>query len=136
MRVIAKDNDCSVIVLHQVGKSDGSGGYEPLSLDSGKYGGFAPMDAVVGAYVPRLDPKLSKEARDRCKDDFMVQLLKNRNGQSHPEGVRHTLNPTTGKITPFGVAAPLVASDGFQPSMLGAGDNPYRDYELDLRELA
>lgn len=129
VRVIAKDNDCSVIVLHQVGKSDGSGGYEPLSLDSGKYGGFAPMDAVVGAYVPRLDPKLSKEERERCKDDFLLQLLKNRNGQSHPDGVRHTLNPTTGKITPFGVQAAPTPTLGWQPSL----ESLYGD---DLREMA
>lgn len=125
IRSIAKDNDCSVIVLHQVGKSDGSSGSEPLNLDSGRYGGHAPMDAVLGAYVPRLDRKLTKQERDEVRTDFYTQLLKNRNGQSAPEGVRHTLNPHTGKITPYGVHTPSV-SFGFQAAL---------DYEREERDI-
>lgn len=116
IRTIAKDNDCSVIVLHQVGKSDGSSGSEPLNLDSGRYGGHAPMDSVLGAYVPRLDRKLSRDERDRVKSDIYLQLLKNRNGQPAPDGVRHTLNPNTGKITGYGHQTPALPGFGYQAS--------------------
>lgn len=116
IRSIAKDNDCSVIVLHQVGKTDGSSGSEPLSLDSGRYGGHAPMDMVVGMYSPRLKRDSSKDERDRVRSDLYIQLLKNRNGQSHPEGVRHTLNPNTGKITPFG-QTPMLPGLGWQAGL-------------------
>lgn len=114
IRALAKDNDCSVMVLHQVSKTDGSGGHEALSLDSGKFGGHHPFDAVVGMYAPRLDRKLTPEERKRQADDIYLQLLKNRNGQANPEGVRHTLNRNTGKITPYGVHAPVIPSYGHQ----------------------
>lgn len=113
-RALAKDNDCSVIVLHQVGKTDGSAGHEPLSLDSGKYGGHQPFDMVVGMYVPRLNRQLTGAERKAVEADLYLQLLKNRNGMAHPDGVKHRLDPTTGKITPFGVPAP---GPSFQPSL-------------------
>jgi len=115
VRALAKDHDCSVIVLHQVKMSDGSGGSEPLGLDSGKYGGFQPMDAVIGAYAPRLDRKLAQIERGRVQGDLYLQLIKSRNGKAHPEGVRHTLDPNTGRITPWGITAPLMPAPGFQP---------------------
>lgn len=114
MRTIAKDNDCSVVVLHQVGKTDGASGAEPLSLESGRYGGHAPMDAVAAAYCPRLKRDLSKQERDEVRSDIYLQLLKNRNGQAHPEGVRHTLSPYTGKISPYGVQLP---GNAWQPEL-------------------
>lgn len=117
IRTVAKDNDCSVIVLHQVGKSDGGGGFEPLSLESGRYGGHAPMDSVLAAYSPRLNRDLSRDERARIDSDLYLQLLKNRNGMASPEGVRHRLDKFTGKISPYGavVAGPSHQSDMFAP---------------------
>lgn len=121
IRSLAKDNDCSVIALHQVGKTDGSGGYEPLSLDSGKYGGHQPFDSVVGMYSPRLNRQLSTIERQAVQSDLYLQLLKNRNGQAEPDGVKHRLSPETGKITPFGLVDPSI---GFQPDIFIP---PYED---------
>jgi hypothetical protein len=123
IRALAKDCDCSVIVLHQVGKTDGSGGFEPLSLDSGKYGGHQPMDYVIGAYAPRLNPKLTEHQLAEVQDDLYLQLLKNRNGKAHPQGVRHRLDQTTGRITPWGqltVQLPGHLTSPYQPQMAGA----------------
>lgn len=122
IRSIAKDCDCSVIVLHQVGKTDGSGGFEPLSLDSGKYGGHQPMDYVIGAYAPRLNMKLTEHQRDDAQDELYLQLLKNRNGKAHPGGVRHKLDQTTGRITPWGeqIMFPTPSLSAYQPQMVGA----------------
>ncbi len=102
IRELAKDCDTSVIVLHQVGKSDGSGGHEALSLDSGKYGGHQPMDYVLGMYAPRLDRKLSEAARANVESDLYLQLLKNRSGKARPEGVLHHLDTNTGRLVPKG----------------------------------
>ena len=115
IRAIAKDNDCSVMVLHQVGKGDGSAGFEPLNLDSGKFGGHHPMDAVIGAYAPRLERTLTSDQRHAVQDVLMLQLLKNRNGKANPTGVHHVLDPNTGRITPWGAMAPLKPVQGFQP---------------------
>lgn len=128
IRGLAKDHDCSVIVLHQVGKGDGSAGAEPLSLESGRYGGHAPFDAVLGLYAPRLNRNLSADDRDLIKSDVWLQLLKSRNGQPHPDGVKHTLNPMTGRITPWGVQQSLPAR-GFQPSFDQQSEDPYDPYE-------
>lgn len=114
IRSLAKDCDCSVIVLHQVAKGDGSGGHEPLSLDSGKFGGHHPMDYVIGAYAPRLDRKLSEQQRVDVEEELYLQLLKNRSGKANSTGVRHRLSVTTGRLTEWN-AQPL-GGMGFQPS--------------------
>lgn len=102
IRALAKDCDTSVVVLHQVAKTDGSGGFEPLSLDSGKFGGHHPMDYVIGAYAPRLDRKMSESDRDVKKPELFLQLLKNRSGGARPEGVKHHLDPKTGRLSEWG----------------------------------
>jgi replicative DNA helicase len=98
VRSLAKDTDTSVVVLHQVAKSDGSGGHESLALDSGKYGGHHTMDYVIGAYAPRLNRNLSERERNDVQGDIFLQLLKNRNGKAMPEGVKHHLDPRTGVL--------------------------------------
>lgn len=122
VRALCKDFDCSVILLHQVGKGSGTGGFEPLNLDDGKYGGHHPMDAVVGLYAPRLDKRLDPTERRSIRDVLYAQLLKNRNGMAEPDGVKHRLSPQTGKITPYGVP---VAGQGFQHDLFEPG------YEVD-----
>lgn len=132
VRSIAKDYDCSVAVLHQAGKGSGTGGFEPLNLDDGKYGGHHPMDAVVGAYAPRLNKKLDQLERRAVREDLYLQLLKNRNGMAEPEGVRHRLSTETGKITPWGEVSsgPSVQRDFFEPS-----ENPYEDLDAHMAKV-
>jgi replicative DNA helicase len=124
IRSLAKDCDTRVVVLHQVAKTDGSAGHEPLSLDSGKFGGHHPMDYVIGAYAPRLDRKLTEHQQTSVEGELYLQLLKNRNGKAHPSGVRHYQDPVSGRITPFGVTPPLLpaAVSSFQPALVGAPD--------------
>lgn len=113
IRALAKDCDCSVLVLHQVGKGDGSDGHKPLSIDSGKYGGHQPFDAVIGAYAPRLNRELTESAQKDVEDEIYLQLLKNRGGTARPTGVRHRLSPVHGRLSEWS-ASPLPGM-GFQP---------------------
>lgn len=135
MRSLAKDSDCSVIILHQVSKGDGSGGSEPLAIDSARYGGFQPMDFVVGAYAERLNRKLSKDERDRVKDEVYLQLLKNRSGQAHPDGVRHKLDSATGKLTEWGVAGAARPLRGYQADLNTIPHWSERDEDRYLEEV-
>jgi hypothetical protein len=113
---LAKDTGASVVLLHQVGKGDGGGGFKPLSLESGRYGGHQPMHAVVGAYAPRLNPELKPAELEAVRDDLYLQVLKNRvTGRAHPEGMRMRLDPTTGKLSEWG--APGVPSLGYQAEL-------------------
>lgn len=111
VRALAKDTDTSVVVLHQVGKGDGSAGHEPLALDSGKYGGHHPMDYVVGMYAPRLNRKKTQFEREQVGEELWLQLLKNRSGQAEPDGVRHHLSKNTRRISQWG--------DQFRPATTG-----------------
>jgi hypothetical protein len=96
----ARLHDCSVVLLHQVGK--GEGGHEPLDLGSGRYGGFAPMDYVCGAYAPRLEKGITNERYKQVHEEIWFQLLKNRAGAANPVGVKYRLDPKTMRITPWG----------------------------------
>lgn len=94
-----RKHDCAVVLLHQVGK--GEGGDQPLDLGSGRYGGFAPMDYVVGAYAPRLRKGITQQEFDACKEEVYLQLLKSRAGDANPAGVRHRLDSRTLTLTPW-----------------------------------
>lgn len=118
IRALAKDCDTSVVVLHQVAKGDGSGGHEALSLDSGKFGGHHPMDYVIGAYAPRLDRKLTKQQQAEMEGEIYLQLLKNRNGKARPEGIRHYLDPMSGRLCEWGKQHQQALSvPAFQPTL-------------------
>ncbi len=93
----AREHDCSVILLHQVGK--GTGGHEPLDLGDGRYGGFAPMDYVCGAYAPRLEKGITQQRWEQVREEIWFQLLKSRSGQSDPTGKKYRLDPDTMRIT-------------------------------------
>lgn len=127
IRALAKDCDCSVLILHQVAKTDGSGGHEPLSLDSGKFGGHHPMDYVVGAYAPRLDRKLTEQQQQAVQGELYLQLLKNRSGKARPAGVRCTLDPETGRLTQFGQIMPLPVQLSPYQQQLGQHTRPAPD---------
>jgi replicative DNA helicase len=99
LRDWTRERDVSSIVLHQVGKSDSKdSGADPLSLDSGKYGGYEPMDYVVGAFAPRLKRGIPSSEFERVKDDIRFQLLKNRAGPAHPTPVEHWLDHRTMRL--------------------------------------
>lgn len=141
IRALAKDCDCAVLVLHQVGKGDGSDGHKALSLDSGKYGGHHPMDYVIGAYAPRLNRELAEKERAGVEEELFLQLLKNRSGMAAPSGVRHRLSRSSNRLsewspdlahTPIGSGVgyqptfyerpePELDSDGYVPVTIGAG---------------
>ena len=93
-----REQDCSGIVLHQVGKGSETGGFKPLSLDDGRYGGHQAMDYVVGAYAPRLNPALNSYQVDQVENELFFQLLKSRSGMSKPAGVKHLKHPETMRI--------------------------------------
>jgi hypothetical protein len=99
LRDWTRAHDCTSIILHQVGK--GEGGHEPLDLGSGRYGGFAPMDYVCGAYAPRLEKGITQQRYDQVREEIWFQLLKSRSGQSNPVGQKYRLDPSTMRITPW-----------------------------------
>lgn len=93
-----REHDVSGIVLHQVGKGSDTGGFKPLSLDSGRYGGHQAMDYVVGAYAPRLNPELNEYQVSQVQDELFLQLLKSRSGAASPAGKKHRMDPVTMRI--------------------------------------
>lgn len=100
LRDWTRERDCASIVLHQVGKGDSKDfGADPLSLESGKYGGHEPMDYVIGAFAPRLSRGISYAEFERVKDEVWLQLLKNRAGQAHPTPVKHRLDHRTLRLS-------------------------------------
>jgi hypothetical protein len=105
-----RDLDCSGVLLHQVGKGSDTGGYLPLSLDDGKYGGHESMDYVVGAYAPRLNPELSEFEVMSCESDLYMQLLKSRSGAAYPAGKRYRRDPVSMRIGPWTEPHPIVQS--------------------------
>lgn len=128
---LAKDSGASIILLHQVGKSDGGGGFKQLSLESGRYGGHQPMHVVLGAFAPRLNPDLKPAERDAVKHDLYIQVLKNRlTGQTNFDGIKCHLDPNTGKITEPGQVQ--FAPVGYQTelSVPPAGYDPYEYEEM------
>lgn len=100
----AREHDCSVLILHQVGKGDG--GHEPLDLASGRYGGFAPMDYVLGAYAPRLEKGITQQRWEQVREEIWFQLLKSRSGQSDPTGKKYRLDASTMRISKWDSITP------------------------------
>lgn len=99
MRGWTRDHDCSTIVLHQL--SQGTGGWKPMAMHDGRYGGYQPADYVVGAYAPRLNPDLTESERLSEADAIYFQLLKSRAGAPAPLGKKHRLHPVTMRISPW-----------------------------------
>lgn len=117
VRALGKDCDTSVVVLHQVGKGDGGGGSKPLGADSGRYGGNAPMDYVIGASAPRLNPELTERQVEECQEELYLQLLKNRSGKSRPAGVKHRQSQNTGRVSPWSDHIYSTTSPGYQATL-------------------
>ncbi len=122
-----REHDTSGIVLHQVGKGSDTGGFKPLSLDDGRYGGHQAMDYVIGAYAPRLNPDLTDQEHQRVDDQLWLQLLKSRSGPAAPLGKQHRLDPVSMRITGHG-QIPLIPQPSVQPTALGPlrpGEEPF-----------
>jgi replicative DNA helicase len=100
LRDWTREHDCSTIVLHQL--SQGTGGWKPMAMHDGRYGGYQPMDFVAGAYAPRLNPDLPQSDFEQVKEDIFFQLLKQRNGAPDPVGKRYRLDAKTMRIGPHG----------------------------------
>lgn len=132
VRALAKDTDSSVILLHQVAKGDGSEGHLPLSLDSGKYGGHQPMDYVIGAYAPRLNRKLMPAEKKLIEEELYLQLLKNRSGVAHSDGVKHRLDRNTGLLTEWGQTRSGIAVPAGVAYQAPLGTRPEPEFDRDL----
>lgn len=91
-KAFAKRNNVALVMVHQVGRSlEGSDkknhGQQPLTMESAMYGGEQDADSVFGVYRPALDPELSPSERQALDRDVYVQLVKNRHGEQHLDGV-------------------------------------------------
>lgn len=96
----AREHDCVVLLLHQVGRGEGGAGHEPLSLTAGRYGGEVSADYVLGAYKPCLRPGITQAEFYTEKWQIYLQFLKSRGGSDlHPAGLLHQINPETMRIT-------------------------------------
>jgi hypothetical protein len=106
----ARTKDAAVWVLHQVSRSAGDAGDEPLDITSGKYGGEEAADYLMGAYRPCLRKGISQQEYQRTAPELFLQFLKTRSGGGiHPQGVRHRLDPESLRLTEWdaGVMSPL-----------------------------
>lgn len=119
LRSWTREHDCASIVLHQVGKGDDGGGFKPLALDSGRYGGHQPMDYVIGAYAPRLERGLSTIDYQRVQPELYLQLLKSRSGEANPVGQRYHQDPVTMRITEWGRQGPAFSQRILAPVQPG-----------------
>lgn len=118
----AREWDVVVILLHQVSRTEGSGGDKPLDITSGRYGGEVSADYVLGAYRPCLRKGITQEEYLHERWLFFVQFLKTRGGSEiHPEGLLHCFNPHTMKITyPYPATPFTFEEDGTMPTPVAA----------------
>lgn len=95
----AREHDCVVLLLHQVGRGEGEAGHIPLSLTAGRYGGEVSADYVLSAYRPALAPGIQQDAYETLRWQICMQFLKSRSGSDlHPAGLIHEINPGTMRI--------------------------------------
>lgn len=96
----ARERDCVVLLLHQVGRGAGGTGDEPLDITSSRYGGEVSADYVLGAYRPCLRKGIAQDEYLRERSMLYLQFLKTRGGSElHPQGLLHHLNPETLRIS-------------------------------------
>lgn len=95
LKRLAKHEDVAIVCLHQAKRM---GSWEALDLTSARYGGEAQADYLFGAYRPGLDPELSVEEREMMQQDFLIQVLKNREGTGATLEWHYTLNPDTVRL--------------------------------------
>lgn len=83
LKQLAKRTNKLFIVLVQTSRKGGVGS-EPVSFEDARDSGTIEenADILLGAYRPDLDPELGSKELIEVLDDYMIQLLKNRNGPS------------------------------------------------------
>jgi len=97
-----RERDAASLLLHQVGRGEGGAGAEPLSLESGRYGGETQADYVLGAYRPCLRKGITQAEYMDERWHIYFQFLKTRGGDEiHPAGELYEFNPFTLRIQPW-----------------------------------
>lgn len=80
LKDFAKELNVVLIVLAQVGREMGGGGWMPLGLQSGRGSGTIEEDGdfILGIYRPELNKDMKDEDRDRWRDVVVLQVLGSR----------------------------------------------------------
>lgn len=108
----AREWDCALILLHQVGRGEGGAGAEPLSLTAARYGGETQADYVLGAYRPCLRLGITQEEYLADRWQIFLQFLKTRGGSSiHPGGLLHYFDVNSMRISAEWPELPLFGAD-------------------------
>jgi hypothetical protein len=100
LKDIAKRQRVALVSLCQVGREGGSGG-TPVTLSSARDSGVIEeaADFIWGIWRPELDEELKPEARKAVRGQFMVRILKSRNGPA-PKTLTLHFEPATLRIGP------------------------------------
>lgn len=85
LKQLAKRTNKLFVVLVQTSRKGGNGA-EPVSFEDARDSGTIEenADILIGAYRPELDQQLGSREIIEVLDDYMMQILKNRNG---PQGI-------------------------------------------------
>ena len=89
-KAFAKNAGCALLLIHQVARSEGdkkNHGHLPLTLESAMYGGEQDVDVMLGMYRPARDPQMDLVEKKNREREVYLQVLKNRHGPSHPDGI-------------------------------------------------
>lgn len=77
---MAKELKVAIMVISQVSRDEGGGGYYPLRITAGRGSGTIEEDAdfMLGAYRPELKPGLDPGEQFKVQNQLIIQLLKTR----------------------------------------------------------
>jgi len=77
---MAKELKVAVMVISQVSRDEGGGGYYPLRITAGRGSGTIEEDAdfMLGAYRPELKPGLDPGEQLKVQNQLIIQMLKTR----------------------------------------------------------
>jgi replicative DNA helicase len=109
----ARTEDVAFIVLHQTNMNQAArvrdrwsnenemdNGHLPLTRQAARFGGDVAADYTIGAYMPALAPTMEDSVREMRRNEFWMQLLKNRGGsQLYEGGVMHHVDTDHWRIT-------------------------------------
>ena len=105
----ARSEDVAFIVLHQTNMNPAArvgshgeidAGHLPLTRGAARFGGDVAADYTVAAFKPSLKPDMDDTTRMMRQNEFHLQLLKNRGGNTLYEGgVQHHVDIDTWRIT-------------------------------------
>lgn len=98
-----KDIDRPVICIHQGSRSQAGAG-QPITMNSGKYGGEQEANFIIGVRRKMFDESLSAWERQQHQDTVSISVVKNKRPPArltHSDGVDHRLDQECGIIEPF-----------------------------------